>query len=438
MQQVVSHDHGYLRASPLKCESGEQTETRWAEHPARENPHHHLARPTIQVVCEEGDRVNGSVSFIEIKEEPGDDRSTLLHDHMNQELQGGMMAQGCGSSGTPLPVVGCEIEFLPDQNYKVMRSGKNYCISIFMFFSADLPIVYDHNDLSGDLEGGAKVIERDEYKVRKKPKGRAKFIGQSKVEKEMALKLITEIRSQSTMALDTLECKICHPPRLFTAPSTLLSHYRSHAGIRPYECRICEAVFTRQHSLNYHMLIHTNQTRFTCSDCGRKFRHPSHFKEHRRRHTGESPYECSDCLMRFKTRNTYKRHLRTRHGKLLTTQGTIVILSQEEADRMKKSQGRKPRRPRQPLKIISPEAAAQMEEEQVWTDFEEGDREEDELDEEEDEERRSRNYGKVYQSRKQQHEAGSYQVSSDNVVMSVGMEHRPNGNTGLLVQSREY
>ena len=46
---------------------------------------------------------------------------------------------------------------------------------------ADLPVVYDHNNPSGDVEGVAKVIERDEYKVRKKPKGRAKFIGQSKV-----------------------------------------------------------------------------------------------------------------------------------------------------------------------------------------------------------------------------------------------------------------
>ena len=70
-------------------------------------------------------------------------------------------------------------------------------------------------------------------------------------------------------------------------------------GIKPYECRICHSVFTRQHSLNYHMLIHSNQTRFTCADCGRKFRHPSHFKEHRRRHTGESPYECSDCMLRL-------------------------------------------------------------------------------------------------------------------------------------------
>lgn len=41
--------------------------------------------------------------------------------------------------------------------------------------------MYDHNNPSGEMESVEKVIERDEYKVRKKPKGRAKFIGQSKV-----------------------------------------------------------------------------------------------------------------------------------------------------------------------------------------------------------------------------------------------------------------
>lgn len=87
----------------------------------------------------------------------------------------------------------------------------------------------------------------------------------------------------------------------FTFPKfcTLNKMLVSLPGIKPYECRICRSVFTRQHSLNYHMLIHSNQTRFTCTDCGRKFRHPSHFKEHRRRHTGESPYECSDCMLRL-------------------------------------------------------------------------------------------------------------------------------------------
>jgi len=106
-------------------------------------------------------------------------------------------------------------------------------------------------------------------------------------------------------------------------------------GIKPYECRRCGAVFTRQHSLNYHMLIHANMSRFTCPDCHRQFRHPSHYKEHRRRHTGEAPYECSDCMQRFRTRNSYKRHLMTRHGKLLTSTGGLIILPEEEFNKVR-------------------------------------------------------------------------------------------------------
>jgi len=38
---------------------------------------------------------------------------------------------------------------------------------------------------------------------------------------------------------------------------------------------------------------------------------------------------------RFKTRNTYKRHLKTRHGKVLTTSGGLIILSEEEFKRVR-------------------------------------------------------------------------------------------------------
>ncbi|PNF34904.1 hypothetical protein B7P43_G01412 [Cryptotermes secundus] len=192
-----------------------------------------------------------------------------------------------------LPCVGQEIDVNTYQSfsYKMIRSD-------------DLPVVQDnrkaepqaYNDEVMREMNCEKRIERDEYIQKKKPKGKAKFIGQSKAEKEMAVHLIEMMKRKGNT--ESLECYICNPPRSFTAPTTLISHYRSHAGIKPYECRICRSVFTRQHSLNYHMLIHSNQTRFTCTDCGRKFRHPSHFKEHRRRHTGESPYECSDCMLR--------------------------------------------------------------------------------------------------------------------------------------------
>ncbi|RZF44999.1 hypothetical protein LSTR_LSTR001960 [Laodelphax striatellus] len=184
---------------------------------------------------------------------------------------------------------------------------------------------------TSQVESAVAVLHTNKER---KPKGKAKFIGQSDAEKQMAMQMIKAVRRKQ-MDSDKLECKICKPPRLFTAPTTLISHYRSHAGIKPYECPLCKSVFTRQHSLNYHILIHLNQTRFTCEVCGRKFRHPSHFKEHQRRHTGESPFQCDDCSLRFKTRNTYKRHLKTRHGKVLTQTGGITLLSEEEFKRVR-------------------------------------------------------------------------------------------------------
>ncbi|CAK9802319.1 Gastrula zinc finger protein XlCGF67.1 (Fragment) [Anthophora quadrimaculata] len=186
-------------------------------------------------------------------------------------------------------------------------------------------------------ESGDKNIEI----ATTKPKGKAKFIGTSKEEREMALAFMDRIKKKGNPTGNNLECRICNPPRSFTAPTTLVSHYRSHAGIKPYECRICRAVFTRRHSLKYHMLIHQNQTRFTCADCGKKFRHPSHFREHRRRHTGEAPFGCDDCGQRFKTRNTYKRHLKTRHGKVLTTTGELLYLSEEDFQKVRTNRKKK-------------------------------------------------------------------------------------------------
>lgn len=142
-----------------------------------------------------------------------------------------------------------------------------------------------------------------------------------KDEKELALKFIAKLHTKGKKKVsDSLVCQIC-PDKSFTAQATLIHHYRSHAGIKPYICKLCSSKFTRQHSLNYHMLIHNNLSRFACDFCGRTFRHPSHYKEHLRRHTGETPYHCTDCSLHFKTRNTFKRHLKTRHGKLLTASG---------------------------------------------------------------------------------------------------------------------
>ncbi|GFS38061.1 putative ovo [Nephila pilipes] len=144
----------------------------------------------------------------------------------------------------------------------------------------------------------------------------------SNAEKEMALEFIQELTSlkKKKLCSEFLVCRICEDKN-FTAITTLVNHYRSHAGIKPYACMLCKKTFTRKHSLKYHILIHENKTRFFCKFCEHEFRHPNHFKEHLRRHTGETPFTCPECNSSFKTRNTFKRHLMTKHKKQLTKKG---------------------------------------------------------------------------------------------------------------------
>jgi len=111
----------------------------------------------------------------------------------------------------------------------------------------------------------------------------------SREDKLKALNAMDQLRARGATTED-LKCRLCTPPRPFTAYSTLLTHYKSHAGLRPFECTICQAAFTRQHSLNYHLMTHANQTRFTCPHCSRKFRHPTHFKVRKKLFKSEELY----------------------------------------------------------------------------------------------------------------------------------------------------
>lgn len=106
----------------------------------------------------------------------------------------------------------------------------------FVNITEDLPVLQDNRTLDGisalvDPEAMREYmhIERDEHRVHKKPKGKAKFIGQSAAEKEMAVRMIETMKLKQGSG-EPLECQICIPPRVFTAPTTLISHYRSHAG----------------------------------------------------------------------------------------------------------------------------------------------------------------------------------------------------------------
>jgi len=156
----------------------------------------------------------------------------------------------------------------------------------------------------------------------------------SSEDKRLALNAMDELRSRGATT-DDLMCRLCDPPRPFTAYSTLLTHYRSHAGLRPFECSLCGATFTRQHSLNYHLMTHANQTRFTCPHCNRKFRHPTHFKEHVKKHGEVVQFLCNFCPASLSTQSQYRKHSKMRHNKTIDIMGNIIDSPPEFKDREK-------------------------------------------------------------------------------------------------------
>ncbi|GFT66751.1 hypothetical protein NPIL_72981, partial [Nephila pilipes] len=128
-------------------------------------------------------------------------------------------------------------------------------------------------------------------------------------EKELALTLINKLVSSKVKKRRPkfLICEICKDKK-FTAKSTLLNHYYSHADVKRHLCTLCEKTFTRKHSLKYHISIHENKTRFECHFCKRQFRHPSHFKKHLQQKHGEMPIVSPLCKRTFKKKKTFKRH----------------------------------------------------------------------------------------------------------------------------------
>ena len=55
------------------------------------------------------------------------------------------------------------------------------------------------------------------------------------------------------------ECGVCE--KVFTSPSLLATHMRTHTKEKPYECDVCEKRFTQSGSLkNAHAYSHERET----------------------------------------------------------------------------------------------------------------------------------------------------------------------------------
>ncbi|XP_053147364.1 zinc finger protein 271-like isoform X2 [Hemicordylus capensis] len=87
------------------------------------------------------------------------------------------------------------------------------------------------------------------------------------------------------------ECSTCMRSQLW---SDLLSHARTRAEEKPFECSVCGKTFRNSSHLITHQSVHTGVQPNQCSDCGRNFvRRPNLLAPSD--HAGQKPYKCSEC-----------------------------------------------------------------------------------------------------------------------------------------------
>ncbi|XP_053688595.1 zinc finger protein 595-like [Sabethes cyaneus] len=143
----------------------------------------------------------------------------------------------------------------------------------------------------------------------------------------------------------TFNCDQC--PKRFMLQQRLEAHKRTHKGLKPYECEICQRTFAgftyllfhrsqkhsgekvflpcehpgceQQFSTRYALKRHTQRvhdptfvpeiTIFVCDTCGKTFASKGNLKKHQYTHTpSEMPFVCGICSKQFPTSNKLKEH----------------------------------------------------------------------------------------------------------------------------------
>lgn len=106
--------------------------------------------------------------------------------------------------------------------------------------------------------------------------------------------------------------------KLYSRPSLLTQHQRSHTDSRPFRCAVCSAAFYRESHLNTHALSHSDEKPFQCSICGKGVNTRQHLKRHEVTHTKSFACDFDGCAESFYKHQQLRHHVQSVHLKSLT------------------------------------------------------------------------------------------------------------------------
>ncbi|XP_041967782.1 zinc finger protein 2 isoform X2 [Alosa sapidissima] len=108
--------------------------------------------------------------------------------------------------------------------------------------------------------------------------------------------------------------KCTHCNWAFTKSSNLVSHIRTHSGLKPHVCDLCGKAYSHQGTLQQHKRLHTGERPYHCPFCEKTYIWSSDYRKHIRTHTGEKPYICDACGKDFVRSSDLRKHERNMHA----------------------------------------------------------------------------------------------------------------------------
>ncbi|XP_066254727.1 zinc finger protein ZFMSA12A-like isoform X38 [Euwallacea similis] len=107
--------------------------------------------------------------------------------------------------------------------------------------------------------------------------------------------------------------KVCDICGIFTCPTYIKEHMRTHDSEKGFKCEDCGKAFFRKKALARHRLVHSDEARYVCTICGKSFKIKFNLRVHMRSHDDVKPFPCSVCKKTFTTKQWRDNHLKT-HG----------------------------------------------------------------------------------------------------------------------------